>query len=280
MNHSDIQRLERAAKNARVNVLKRANGAGANGAHIASSLSPVEIYTVLFQAVMKFTKGNPRDPGRDRFILSKAHGALGYYAAMYEAGVISEENILSFEVNGGGFPGQPSRNLDYAIEYSGGSLGLGLPFCNGLALSRDCKTRGYNIYVLLGDGEQNEGVVWESAMFAGYHKLSSITAVIDNNHMQLDGFTKDILSFDAAGMWTACGWKVIECDGHDVAGLYDAFSETDAERPRVIIAHTTKGKGVSFIENAREWHHGRLSDKQLAEALTEMGENDTDMREA
>jgi transketolase len=271
MKEADIRRLEQAARNARINVLKRANAAGANGAHIASSLSPIEIYTILFLDIMRFTKGNPHDPNRDRFILSKGHGALGYYAAMCEAGMISEKDMLSFEVNGGGFPGQPSRNTDHAIEYSGGSLGLGLPFCNGLALSKDCKMRDYKIYVLLGDGEQNEGVVWEGAMFAGYHKLSSITAIIDNNHMQLDGFTKDILSFDAVNMWTACGWQVIECDGHDMTSLRKAFNVKALDQPRVIIAHTTKGKGVSFIENAREWHHGMLSDKQLTEALEEVG---------
>ncbi|MDR1027812.1 MAG: transketolase [Clostridiales Family XIII bacterium] len=276
MKHTEIRRLEEAARNARINVLKLANAAGANGAHIASSLSPVDIYTALFQKVMRFTTGNPHDPDRDRFVLSKGHGALGYYAAMYEAGMISKEELLSFEVNGGGFPGQPSRNIDYAIEYSGGSLGLGLSFCNGLALSKDCKGRGYRIYALLGDGEQDEGIVWESAMFAGYHKLSAVTAVIDNNHMQLDGFTKDILSFDAAGMWAACGWEVIECDGHDPQSLCDAFGGRGSDRPCAIIAHTTKGKGVSFIENAREWHHGRLSDKQLAEALAEMGAGGAD----
>lgn len=267
---SDISVLKTAARNIRRNILLRANAAGANGAHIAPSLSLAEILSVLFLDVMKYDKSNRQWSGRDRFILSKGHGGLGCYAAMFEAGVINEDEFLSFETNGGDYPGQPSKNTEAAIEYSGGTLGMGLSYGIGLAMSKECKQNNCNIYVLLGDGELNEGMVWESAMFAGQQHIENITAIIDRNSMQSDGFTKDIINFDILAMWKACGWMAAECDGHDVAALEKTFNLRKSGCPQVIIADTVKGKGVSFMENAREWHHGVLSQKQLELALAEL----------
>lgn len=261
-----MKNIESSAHNIRCNILNRACAAGANGAHIAPALSIVEILAVLFLKVMNYDIKNSHNKKRDRFVLSKGHGALAYYAAMYEAKIISEETFLSYEQNGGFLPGQPSKNLDYAIEYSGGSLGLGLSYSIGLALSDECKQNGFKIYTLMGDGELNEGTVWESAMFAGYNNLSNITAIVDKNSMQSDGFTSDILTFDIASMWSSCGWDVIECDGHDIESLCNAFSQR-SNKPIVIIANTVKGKGISFMENTREWHHSRLSEEQLNKAL-------------
>lgn len=267
---SDISALKTAARNIRRNILLRANAAGANGAHIAPSLSLAEILSVLFLDLMKYDKSNRQWSGRDRFILSKGHGGLGCYAAMFEAGIINEDEFLSFETNGGDYPGQPSKKIEAGIEYSGGTLGMGLSYGIGLALSKDCKQNHFNIYVLLGDGEMDEGMVWESAMFAGQRHIENITAIIDRNSMQSDGFTKDIINFNIPTMWKACGWIATECDGHDVAALESAFSDGHSGAPKVIIADTVKGKGVSFMENAREWHHGILSQKQLELALTEL----------
>lgn len=264
-----MKNLENAAHNIRCNILHRACAAGANGAHIAPALSIVEILSVLFLNVMNYDVNDPHNKKRDRFILSKGHGALACYAAMYESKIISEEAFLTYEQNGGFFPGQPSKNIDYGIEYSGGSLGLGLSYAIGLAMSDECKENKFNVYVLLGDGELNEGSVWESAMFAGHHKISNITAIVDKNSMQSDGFTRDILTFDIASMWASCGWNVIECDGHNLESLSNAFSKR-IERPTVIIADTVKGKGVSFMENSREWHHSRLTQGQLDKALGEL----------
>lgn len=265
-----MKNLEISAQNIRGNILKRACAAGFNGAHIAPALSIVEILTVLFLDKMKFDIKNPHYNKRDRFILSKGHGALGYYSAMYEAKIISEDSFISYEQNGGVFPGQPSKNLDYAIEYSGGSLGLGLSYAIGLSLSKECLENKFNIYVLMGDGEINEGSVWESVMYAGHNKLSNITAIIDKNSMQSDGFTCDILTFDIAGMFKACGWEIAECEGHDISSIQKAFSANRKGKPLVIIAKTVKGKGISFMENTREWHHNRLTNKQLDKALAEI----------
>ena len=248
-------------------ILERALATKNNGAHIAPSLSIVEIMYVLFNLIMK----NSHDNRRDRVILSKGHGALGMYAAMYAAGLINQSDFESFEVNGGAFPGQPSKNLAKGIEYSGGSLGLGLSYAIGLNLSKEGKQLGFRTYTILGDGELNEGSVWEAAMFAGYQKLNNVAAIVDYNRMQSDGFTDDILNFDIAGMWKACGWEVVVCDGHDTEALKKALL-TQTNKPLAVIAQTVKGKGVSFMENNREWHHGRLSEKQFALATAELGE--------
>ncbi|MDR3305036.1 MAG: transketolase [Clostridiales Family XIII bacterium] len=259
--------LGQSADRVRAHILRRANAAGNNGAHIAPSLCEAEILTVLFQEVLYKNEEDRTDPARDRFILSKGHGALGYYAAMYEAGMITEGEFFSFEVNGGNFPGQPSKHPEHRIEYSSGSLGLGLSYGIGLARSEACRRHPFRVFVYMGDGELNEGTIWESAMYAGFHKLSNIVGIVDHNSMQSDGASSDILLFDIAGMWKACGWAVVPCDGHDPEQLLSAFSAAHEDRPLLILAETVKGRGVPFMENAAEWHHSRLTDAQLEEAL-------------
>lgn len=265
-----IHKCKKASSNMRQNILERALSAGSNGAHIAPALSMVEIMATLYLCVIKFDASSPLAPERDRFILSKGHGALAYYAALYEAGIISEDEFLSYEKNGSLFPGQPTKNTDIGIEYSGGSLGMGLSYGIGIALSAVCNGQDFRVFVLMGDGELNEGVVWESAMFAGYRRLSSLTAIIDRNRMQSDGMSEDILSFDIDSMWHACGWEVVRCDGHNVESLLDAFALEKKGQPRVIIANTVKGKGVSFMENCKDWHHSRLTQEQYDNAMLEL----------
>jgi transketolase len=271
-----IERCKRASRDMRFNILERAYEAGSNGAHIAPALSMVEIMATLYLGVMKYNVGDPLNQERDRFILSKGHGALAYYAALYEAGMISESEFLSYEQNGGLFPGQPNKNHDIGIEYSSGSLGMGLSYGIGLALSADCKRRDFQVYVLLGDGELNEGAVWESAMFAGFHHLSRVTAIIDRNQMQSDGRTEDIMELDIEPMWHACGWEVINADGHSIESLLDAFNTERTDKPRAIIAHTVKGKGVSFMENSKDWHHNILSQEQYDNAVLELRQREVD----
>ena len=253
------------AENMRKNILTSAFKAGNNGAHIAPSLSCVEILTALYNGILKYNKSDPFDETRDRFILSKGHAGLALYAALYEAGLISQKEYDSFEKNGGDFPGQPSKNIEKRIEFSGGSLGMGLSYGIGLALA------GRRVFVILGDGECNEGSIWESAMFAGYNKLQNLTVIVDLNGMQADGKSSDVLTFDMKKMWEACGWAIEECDGHDSVALKQKLQQ-ECNQPKVILAHTVKGKGVSFMENAREWHHGKLTQKQLEQALAEIAE--------
>ncbi len=245
------------ARNMRRNIILSAFKAGANGAHIAPSLSCVEILTALYANILKTS-----DDGH--FILSKGHAGPAFYAALFEAGLISQSDYDSFEVNGGDFPGQPSKNVEKHIEFSGGSLGMGLSYGIGLAFGREKK-----VFVLIGDGESNEGSVWEAAMFAGYNKLRNLTVIVDFNGMQADGFSCDILSVDAKKMWTACGWEVVVCNGHDTDEITRTLTK-EHEKPLVVIAETVKGKGVSFMENNRDWHHARLTEKQKEAALAEM----------
>ena len=252
-------------KNIRKNILISAFKAGSNGAHLAPSLSCVEIFSALYKNILKFDKKNPFSDERDYFILSKGHAGLALYATLYEFGLISENDFASFEQNGGDFPGQPSKNVAKRIEFSGGSLGMGLSYAIGLVLG------GKRVFTVVGDGECNEGIIWEAATFAGHNKLKNLTVIVDYNGMQADGDSKDILSYNVEQMWKACGWDVYSCNGHDVEDLTKALRQ-EHDKPLVVLAHTVKGKGVSFMENVKEWHHGRLSQEQLNQALKEIEE--------
>ncbi len=268
----EISRCEAAVLNMRRNILRLACQAGNSGAHISPALSIVEIMAVLYLKILKLNKSEPAWPLRDRFLLSKGHGSLGLYVALHEAGVISEEALNTFEVNGGFFPGQPSKNLSLGIEYSGGSLGLGLSYGVGIALAAKLNKENFMVYVLMGDGEVNEGTVMEGAMFAKHNKLSNLTAIIDRNNMQSDGLCDDILDIDMKALWEGFGWEVITCNGHDIRSVMEAFLQKSTTAPKVIIANTTKGKGVKFMENSKDWHHGRLTDELYRKAICALGD--------
>lgn len=263
--------LASRARHMRQEVLRLAHGAGGNGAHIAPSLSCVEILVALYGCIVDCQAIAARLPLRDRVILGKGHAGLAQYVALAEFGLITREQLDEFEKDGGDLPGQPSQNIDLGLEFSSGSLGLGITYAAGLALGlRECC--GSGVYVICGDGELNEGSVWEAAMFAGHSHLENLTVIVDRNSMQSDGFAKDILSFDISGMFAACGFDVRECDGHDADMLAQTISCEHAGRPLAVIAKTVKGKGVPFMENNRSWHHARLNDKQYAEAISALGE--------
>jgi transketolase len=259
----DETELKSIAVSMRRNILNLAYSAGNNGAHIAPALSIVEIMAVIYFCAMN--RAN-----RDAFVLSKGHGALAYYVSLFEAGIITYEQLTTYEENGGNLPGQPSKLAAWGIDYSGGSLGMGLAYGCGLALSNIMRGKQNKVFVLMGDGELNEGTVWESAFFAAHNRLSNLVAVVDKNSMQSDGYTSDILKMDIESLWQSSGWNVVVCNGHDFAALKQAFAALSDEKPTVIVAETTKGKGVSFMENNKEWHHNRLSEKQLNEALREL----------
>jgi transketolase len=267
-----IQKCEQAATQMRKNALRMALLAGSNGAHLGAGLSIIEIMATLYCLVMTMNSKSLTGSGRDRFILSKGHGTLGYYPALEAAGIITEEQLFTFEQNGGCLPGQPSINTDLGIEYSSGSLGLGLSYAVGLCLAFQRSKQPNRVYVLLGDGECNEGTIWEAAMSAVHYKLSNLTVIVDANSMQSDGKTCDILNIDLVKMWHGFGWEVAPVkDGHDIAQLFASLTRPATEgKPRVIIARTVKGKGVSFMENNNEWHHNRLSQAQFDAAMAEL----------
>ena len=269
-----INVCENAALQMRINVLRLAHQAGSKGAHLGGCLSIIEILATLYGGVMNINPEKPKWKNRDLFILSKGDGSLAHYTALNAAQMISEEELFTFGQNGGMLPGASSLNPDLGIEYSNGTLGFGLSYASGLAMVSKKTTNPYNVYVLLGDGECNEGSVWEAAMCAPHFKLTNLTAIIDCNSMQSDGKTSDVMNIHLEKMWKGFGWDVIIVDdGHNVAQLIDAFTLPCHEhRPRLIIAQTVKGKGVSFMENNNVWHHNTLSKELFDLAMKEISE--------
>ena len=267
-----VKKIEQMSRRMRRKALDMALAAGANSTHFGSGLSIIEITATLYGAVMKYDRDNPEWGERDRFILSKGHGVLGYYAALAEAGFIPIEDLSTFEKTGSYLVGHPVINRQRGIEFSNGSLGMGLSLCIGVALAGKRRNNKYKVYVLIGDGECNEGSVWEAAMASAQFKLNNLVAIIDKNNFQLGGPNSDIMSVgDLAAKWRSFGWDVMEVDGHNVGELYDAFCRIDIpEKPVVIIAHTIKGKGVSFAENNNAWHHAALSKAQYDIAIAEL----------
>lgn len=261
-----------AADRIRQYVLEVAYHAGKKGAHLGGGLSIIEILATLFIGKMKIIAEDPKWKYRDRFILSKGHGSLAYYTALESSGIISKEELFTFEKNGGILPCASSFNPDIGIEYSNGTLGFGLSYGVGLALASQKSGIPYHVFVLMGDGECNEGSVWEAAMSAPHFKLSNITAIIDLNSLQSDGKTNDVLNINLENMWKGFGWDVIIVEnGHNVTQLFDAFEQPCIEgKPRVIIAHTIKGNGISFMENNNEWHHHILTKEKFDAAMKEL----------
>lgn len=260
---------QQAARKMRRDVLRMGFKTGLNGAHFGGGLSMVEIMAVLYGAVMRVDAARPRDPQRDRFILSKGHGAMAYYAALKQAGFVSDEELMTFKANDTFLYGHPSMNPERGIEFSSGSLGLGLALGVGTALGLERRgNRQSRVFVLLGDGECDEGSVWESAASASHFGLSRLVVIVDKNGLQYDGPTEQVLDMGRlTDKWEAFGWQARSVDGHSVEALLAAFENLGTDgRPTAIIANTVKGKGVPYMENNPAWHHNRLSQAQF-EAL-------------
>jgi len=265
--------LRAMASRMRRTALAMTLGAGPHGAHVGPSMSIIEICAVLFGRVMRLDPLNPYWDERDRFLLSKGHGALGLYTALAEIGYLSSDELRAFETPEALLSGQPAMCVEKGIEISSGSLGLGLSIGIGVALAGRKAQRRYNTYVLMGDGECNEGTVWEAAMAASHFKLDRLTAIIDANGFQSDGSCRTIMDMGShEAKWQSFGWETKSVDGHDVEALLDAFTSPRREpnTPLAVIAATVKGKGVSFMENNIEWHHSRLSRAQYDSALQEL----------
>lgn len=265
--------LHRMAIRMRRRILEMALGVGSASSHIAPGLSITDIMAVLYGAVLHVDPQNPTWPERDRFILSKGHGAMAWYAALAEAGFLSEEDIRTFGKNNSDLTTHPVHLPKKGIEYASGTLGMGLGLGVGIALAARKKNLSYQTYVLIGDGESNEGSVWEAVMAGAQFGLGSLTAIIDVNLMQSDGKSASIMNMGShEDKWRAFGWESISAKGNDVSDLLQAFSMTrkEPEKPRVVIAYTVKGKGISFMEHNNEWHHNRLSKAQYDSAIAEL----------
>ncbi|HHL40756.1 MAG TPA: transketolase [Deltaproteobacteria bacterium] len=226
--------------------------------HIGSCFSSVELLCALYFGVLRHGPDDRTRPCRDRFVMSKGHAAMVLYAVLHEAGFLSDEDIDGFAVNDGVLEQHPTRQIEKGIEVSTGSLGHGLSIGAGMALAAKRDGLDYRVYVLLSDGELNEGSSWEAAMFAAHHGLDNLTAIVDYNKIQALGRTSDIIELEPlAARWKAFGWGAVEVDGHDCAAVLDAYGALPFERghPSVVIGHTLKGKGISFMEDELLWHY-------------------------
>ena len=242
----------------------------ANVGHIGSALSVADIVAVLYAGVLSIPE--PRHPDRDRFVVAKGHAALAVYAALYFRGWLTREAIDSYCADGTHFGVHPEREIP-GIDFATGSLGHGLPLAVGAALAARLDGSSRRVFALLSDAECNEGSVWEAAMFAAHHRLAALTAIIDLNGQQALGRTADVLSLDPMDeKWRAFGWDVHVVDGHDTAALERVLGAApDARgRPRVVIARTTFGKGVSYMEGQLCWHYMPMSDAEYERALAEL----------
>ena len=255
----------------RKDILKMALAAKREGGHLGGSLSAVEILAALYGGAMRFDPKSPADETRDRFIFSKGHGVMAQYAAYRQIGLLTEEQILTYKQSGSVVTAHPSLNPDLGVEFSSGSLGQGLSQGVGVALA--LKRKGNfesRVFVLLGDGECDEGSVWEAAMAAASYRLDNLVAIVDKNGLQYDGDTEKVLALDdLAAKWSAFGWDAVDVDGHDVARLQEVLSQK-GEKPLAVIAHTVKGKGISFMENVPAWHHSILTQRQFDQAMAEL----------
>lgn len=237
-----------------------------HASHVGSALSSVDIIATLYFKIMNISVSNLRSKNRDKFILSKAHASTALYATLAEKGFIPEANLFKYYVDGGVLTGHLDNLSICGVDCSAGSLGHGLSVGIGMALANASN----NVYVLMGDGECNEGSVWEAFMLLGKLKLRNITAIIDKNRLQGFGFNKEIINQDnLLNSITSFGLDVFEVNGHEIVALENAF-KANSECTKVIIANTIKGKGVSFMENRLEWHYKSPNDAQLIEALKEI----------
>ena len=267
----DIVHLEKMAIEMRKKILQ-ISLACKNSAHLGGGLSLVEILTTLYGSVMKFDPKNTEWDERDRFILSKGHGVLPYFTALNLAGIISDEKLFSFKENESDLIAHPVMNMALGMESSNGSLGHGLSMGVGIAIASKKKMRSNRVFVVLGDGECNEGSVWEAAMSAAHFKLDNLVAILDYNGLQSDGDSQVVLNpGDFESKWLSFGWEVDVVDGHDIAKLHASLNQKiDPSKPKIIIAKTTKGKGISFMENNNEWHHNRLTQGFYDKAMSEL----------
>jgi transketolase len=223
---------------------------------------------------MNIDPANPKWPDRDRFVLSKGHAAPVLYAALAEKGYFPKEELVTLRKTGSRLQGHPSMKHVPGVDMSTGSLGQGLSAANGMALAGRLDGKGYRVYVVLGDGENQEGQVWEAAMAAAHYKLDNVVGIIDHNGLQIDGPTADVMSPEPiADKWRAFGWHVIEINGHDFTEIINALQKAkDVKgKPTMIVANTVKGKGVSFMENQVGWHGNAPNPEQTGQALCELG---------
>ncbi|MEE9202528.1 MAG: transketolase [Dehalococcoidia bacterium] len=272
MGAADLSTLQEAARRVRRHIVQMIGKAGSG--HPGGSLSAVEVLVALYFQVMRHRPQEPRWSDRDRFILSKGHAAPALYAVLAEAGYFPVEELGTLRQLGSRLQGHADMTKTPGVEMSAGSVGMGLSFGIGTALAARLDGKAHHTYIMLGDGECDEGQIWEAAMSAAHFKVDNLTAIVDRNDIQLTGWSRDVMDLEPLSeKWRAFGWHTIEIDGHDLSEVMAALGEAGGVRgrPAVIIAHTVKGKGVSFMENNPQFHGKAPSPEQVEQALKEIG---------
>jgi transketolase len=265
--------LERKAKEARKELVETLVKCGAG--HPGGALSSMDIMIALYFEVMNIDPKRPDWDDRDRFVLSKGHSSIGLYTTLYLKGMIDKATLLTFRQNGSKLSGHPDMRKVPGVEMSTGSLGHGLSVGAGMALAAKMDKKNYRVFVIVGDGESQEGSIWEAIMFAAHYKLDNLTVILDRNGIQIDGFTEKVMSLEPyVDKWKAFGWETREINGHSMAEIVPALKSVPFTKgkPSVILARTIKGKGVSFMENTNAWHGGAPKGDQAAQALREVEE--------
>ena len=246
----------------------------AKAGHTGGDLSCLNVLTALYFKIMRVNPEQPKDPARDRFVLSKGHCVESLYATLEARGFIQPEIVDTLGQFGSILSGHPTNEVP-GIEVNTGALGHGLSIGVGMAIAAKMDKKTYKTYVLMGDGEQGEGSIYEAAMAGNQYKLDNLVAIIDRNHLQISGDTEDVMAVDSIrDRWTAFGWDVIDMNGDDMKDIVRAFASIDYtnKQPHLLISHTTKGKGVSFMEGVAKWHHGVPSAEQQEQAIKEITE--------
>lgn len=270
--------LEVLAAEARLLMLEAVIKAGLG--HLGGSFSEIDVLIALYFRVMKVDPRNPQWPERDRFVLSKGHGAVGLFSALCLRGFFSREVMMTFRQDGSILGGHPDMHKVPGVEMSTGSLGHGLPVGVGMALGAKLDGRKHRVFVLIGDGESQEGSIWEAAMAASRHKLDNLTVILDRNRIQQSDFTEEITALEpCADKWRAFGWEVREIDGHDMNAIVQTLESVPFRggKPSLLLSRSVKGKGVSFMENTQAWHGGapkaelaEKARKELSQKLEEL----------
>lgn len=268
----DILKLKETAAVIRQDIISMLTESASG--HPGGSLSATDIVTALYFSEMKVDPDNPKCEDRDRFVLSKGHAAPVLYAALAEKGFFEKRHLSTLRKVGSILQGHPNMNDTPGVDMSTGSLGQGLSAANGMALAGKLDKKDYRVYVITGDGELEEGQIWEAAMTSAHYKLDNLTVFVDNNHLQIDGKVSEVMNPEPiADKFKAFGWNVIEINGHDFEEIFKAIDAAKSTKgmPTVIIANTVKGKGVSFMENQAGWHGTAPNREQCEQALKELG---------
>lgn len=277
MKNLNMAEIESLAKKIRRSIIETGYIAGKNAAHFGGSLSTVEILACLYGGIMNVNSENKNNENRDIFIMSKGHGVLTLCSALAHTGFFSVDKLKTFETDESDIPAHVTMNQDMGMEFSSGSLGMGISQGIGVALSCRKKKIDNKIFVLVGDGELDEGSNWEAAMSAAHFKIDNLLVIVDKNTVQADGSTDKIMNLgNLSKKFSSFGFDTCEVEGHDIEAICKNISElleNKNGKPKVLIAHTVKGKGISFMQSSADWHHAALNQKQYEQAIQELEGN-------